>query len=357
MTLFLMMIVSLSAFSLERPEIEFKVFQFPQNQMPRIDGDPSDWTMVPDGYSIGLDQLEDTMYHVPANPKDKDITVTVGWVKGMSRLYFLIRAYDDYWDFNQPGLHNDIFELVVDGDLSGGGFLPRDHPATDSLMTKWQKYTAFHSVHAQNYHVFLPAEGKPWTMVWGCQPWIYHFPWANCAYSYSFSHGESGDLVAEFWITPFDHASYDGPERSAPSKLAEDSIIGISWSVLEYDGEHDTGRYKAFWNLSHKTTMLGNASDLCAFRLMPLEMSLKKPIGAEWSYAILDLERRVVAFTDESWGAITKWTWDFDDGTVSNERSPVHTYDSAGYYRTVVLTVEGPDGTSRMAKVTDVAVP
>jgi hypothetical protein len=35
-------------------------------------------------------------------------------------LYFLYEAYEDYRDFSLPDLHNDIFELVVDSDLSGG---------------------------------------------------------------------------------------------------------------------------------------------------------------------------------------------------------------------------------------------
>jgi len=345
-----------TARALERPDVEFKIFQFPRNMMPRIDADPADWDIVPDTYAIGIDQLVDTMYGVKTDPRDKDITVKIGWVNGLERLYFLIRAYDDYWDFEAPDLHNDIFELVVDGDLSGGGFLPRHHPA-DSLLTRWEMYSMFHGVHAQNYHIFLPAEGKQWSMIWGCQPWIYHFPYSNAAYSYDFRHGESGELILEFWITPFDYAAYEGPERSVASHLVEDKIIGLSWSVLEYDGAHDTGRYKAFWNLSHKTTMLGNATDLCAFRLMPVEDGLRKPVGAEWSFTIVDLKRRVVAFRDESYGNITSWTWDFGDGTVSREQHPIHTYENPGLNYVVVLTVAGPDGTARMSKVWDVAMP
>jgi len=344
-----------SAHALERADVEFKIFQFPQNKIPCIDGKTVDWDIVPAEYSIGIDQLVDTMYNVKTDPKDKDVTVKVGWVNGLNRLYFLIQAYDDYWDFKEPDLHNDIFELVVDGDLSGGGFLPRSHSAS-SLLTKWENYARFHGVHAQNYHVFLPAEGKQWSMIWGCQPWIYEFPYANAVYSYDFSHGESGNLILEFWITPFDYASYDGPDHSVMSKLTEDTIIGLSWSILEYDGTHDTGRYKAFWNLSHKTTMLGNASHLCAFRLMKLEKHLRKPIEAQWSFKIVDMDRRVVAFKDESFGEITSWLWDFGDGTTSTEQNPLHHYTKSGLQYVVILNVKGPKESSRMAKVWDVAV-
>src|SRR6202008_2009928 len=46
--------------ALERPGVTFKVFQFPPDRIPRIDGDDSDWAIVPDSYAIGLDQLVDT---------------------------------------------------------------------------------------------------------------------------------------------------------------------------------------------------------------------------------------------------------------------------------------------------------
>ena len=355
-TMVALAVVSISsAHAIERPDMEFSIFQFPRDMMPRIDGDTSDWDIVPDSYAIGLDQLEDTMYGQPTNPADKDVTVKVGWVNGLNRLYFLVEEYDDYWDFSEPDLHNDIFELVLDGDISGGGLIPQFHPA-DSLLTRWEKYYKYHGVQAQNYHIFTPAEGKPWTMVWGSQPWIYHFPWANAAYNYNFKHGESGNLVLEFWITPFDYAPFRGPVGAVVSELVEGELIGLSWSILEYDGTHDTGRFKAFWNLSHKSTMYGNASELCAFRLKPLEERFHKPLQAEWSYTVIDQDRRLVAFTDESYGTVTSWSWDFGDGTTSTEQHPIHQYEKGGQMYVVVLWVEGPEGRSRMSKVWDVAV-
>ena len=41
---------------LERPDVEFKVFQFPPNQIPRIDGDSTDWSIVPASYTIDSNQ-------------------------------------------------------------------------------------------------------------------------------------------------------------------------------------------------------------------------------------------------------------------------------------------------------------
>jgi hypothetical protein len=81
------------ALALERPDVTFKVFQFPPDMIPRIDGNTDDWAMVPDSYAIGMDQLEDTEapggHGTERDPKDLDVKVKVGWVKGLNRLYFL----------------------------------------------------------------------------------------------------------------------------------------------------------------------------------------------------------------------------------------------------------------------------
>lgn len=344
----LFLLCALPLLALERPGVEYKVFQFPADRIPRVDGDGSDWEMVPESYVVGMDQLKETVKGrgFQYDKNDLDVRVKVGWVRGMNRLYFLYEASDNYWDFAQANRHNDIFEVVVDGDLSGGPLISAMHSRKDS-------YFDFHGVHAQNYHIFTPAPDRDWTMVWGCQPWIKDLPYANAAYKYNFKHGESGRLTLEFWITPFDYAPYEGPARAVESKLTENKVIGLSWAVLDYDGPQPD--YTGFWNLSHKTTMYGDADDLVAFRLMPVEAGLRRPIGAQWSFHVLDLDRREVAFRDESWGDIRSWTWDFGDGSTSTERNPLHRYQKGGEY-VVKLMVEGPGGKAQWTKVRDVAV-
>jgi hypothetical protein len=366
------------AFALERPDTTFKIFQFPANMIPRIDGNADDWSIVPDDYIIGTDQLgTDTAGpRRQPDPKSLDVKVKVGWVKGLNRLYFLYEAYDDYWDFSRTGLDQDIFELVVDGDRSGGPLIERFHPeinpattrparagspppatqetSTAQFISNRDAWFDFQGHHAQNYHIFTPAEGKDWCMAWGPQAaWIKKLPWSNVAYNYNFKPGESGKLIMEFWITPFDYAGAEGPQRAVESELTENKILGMSWAVLDYDDVKTN--VHGFWNLSPMHTMYGQASGLCAFKLMPLEPKLAKPIDAEWSFKILDLDRRVVAFEDQSTGRVTSWKWDFGDGTTSDDQHPTHTYARTGQF-IVVLNIEGPGGKSRRAKVWDVTL-
>jgi hypothetical protein len=338
---------------LQRPGVTFKIFQFPADMIPRIDGRTDDWAMVPGDYIVGTDQLvDDTGKHAKADPKTIDVRVRVGWVKGLNRLYFLYEAYDDYWDFARPDLHNDTFEIVVDADRSGGPLIADRHPNKD--LDPLDAFFSFQSVHAQNYHIFTPAAGKDWTMMWGPQQWLKELPYSNAAYNYDFKPGEPGRLVLEFWITPFDYAGAEGPVRAVESLLTENKIIGLCWAIIDYDDVSTNGN-NGFWNLSTKHTMYGNASELVNFRLMPLEPSLQKPIVADWSSQVVDMSRRLVAFKDLSAGKITSWKWDFGDGATATEQNPMHVYEKPGKY-TVVLFIEGPLGKARRAKVWHVAV-
>jgi hypothetical protein len=290
-------------------------------------------------------------------------------VKGLNRLYFLYEAYDNYWDFSRPDLHNDIFEVVVDGDLSGGPLIDIYHRDVwtreavgemadiDPRISSSDAYFSYQGNHAQNYHIFTPAEGKDWAMDWGCAQYTKELPYANHAMKYNFKPGESGKLVLEFWITPFDYAGCEGPERAVETQLTESKLIGLSWAAIDYDDVNSNKRH--FWNLSHRQTFFGNASQLVAFRLMPLEPQFRKAIDAQWSFSVVDMDRGMVAFKDLSQGDITSWKWDFGDGSSSTEQNPIHQYKpkpgKEGIY-TVILDVTGPAGTSRMSKVWQVHV-
>ena len=115
----LLLAFGVTAFALTRPGVEYKIFQFPADKIPRIDGNADDWAIVPESYSIGMDQLKETAKGLgfTYDKKSLDVKVKVGWVKGINRLYFLYEAYDNFWDFDDHSRHNDIFELVVDGDM------------------------------------------------------------------------------------------------------------------------------------------------------------------------------------------------------------------------------------------------
>ncbi|WP_222597415.1 PKD domain-containing protein [Hyunsoonleella aquatilis] len=330
----------------------YPIFQFPQHKMPRIDGDFSDWNLVPGNFAIGLDQMKESINGIGFNldATDLDISVKVGWVKDLNRLYFFLEVFDDFWEFERLDIKQDIFELVIDADVSGGNFIKKWN-ANKKRIPIEELHFRGHGAHAQNYHIFIPAVNKDWAMIWGNTPWIKDFPYANASYKHDLKQGEPGTLKMEFWITPFDYAAVEGINSSAVSTLKENEIIAMSWSVLDYDD--DNKERKDFINLAHNIKMIHDGDFMNHFRLMPLSKALKPEIQANWSFVEVDRDRRVFAFKDESVGDIEKWTWDFGDGTTSNGQNPVHQYSTSGHW-TVVLTVENKDGKSIRSKVWDV---
>ena len=157
--------------------------------------------------------------------------------------------------------------------------------------------------------------------------------------------------MLEFWITPFDYAGCEGPERAVESVLTENKLIGLSWAVIDY---HDpNSNQRKFWNLSHKQTFFGNASELVGFRLMPLEPQFRKAIDAQWSFKVVDVDRGLSHSRTQSQGEITAWKWDFGDGTTSTEQNPIHQYkDRPGKEGNLYGDPErhGPGGTSRIGE-------
>ena len=257
----------LVAFVLTAEAQQYKVYQFPQGKAPVIDGCADDWLAVPDDYAVTEAAMkEDEGKHPAPDSATLQITVKVGWSAETQRLYFLYAATDDYWRFSENSLSTDIFEVVVDGDCSGGPFIDRFHPTAPKDV--WQAWFNFHGCHAQNYHIFTPPHGDDWCMYWGPQVWLKQKPFAEYAYDYSFKEGESGKLVLEFYITPFDHAAADGPHLSRQTVLTEGAEIGLCWAVIDWDADAESK--DGFWNLSQEHTMYGNADYLQRFTLMPI---------------------------------------------------------------------------------------
>ncbi len=345
--------------ALERPDMEFKVFQFPHNMIPRIDGNSEDWDIVPEEYKYGNDLMINLLAKEgesnKVDPGDFRCTVCVGWVKGFNRLYILYEAYDDYWEFRSPSvidnIHivNDKFELSVDTDLSGGSFIWRDYYKKE-LVRDFGVPPQKNSL-GQNYHFMTPNRGKSLALMWNAPAWLIKFPYTNCEYSYDFKTGESGNLFMECWITTYDYASFKGPEYSSQAQLKENDIIGLSWLIGDLDGGI---RREDKYSLSHDNAQIHNGSALCAFRLMPLEKDFLEAIKADFTFKVIDSDLKIVAFKDCSDGEITSWLWDFGDGTASTEQNPVHLYKYpviTGDYRNsysyfVTLQVESSEGKS-----------
>jgi len=326
----------------------YECFQFPDNRLPTIDGDLTDWEIVGDGYAQDTYQLIE--YNRQLGRKydfrDFDMRVRTGYSVSANRIYVAVERWDDYHNFDRVTKdraelgNDDIFELVVDADRSGGDFI--FSPTMSHLK----------STHAQNYHIYSHERDGAHVWVWGDQDWLGELPHSKWASRYDGSHGSAGISTLEFWVTPFNYADPSGAERSALASLAEGDTLGLSYAVLDRDDEEE--RVVKFWALADTVLMYRNADFLPDFILAPLEESLEKlPVVDFRSHAPDVRHPRTVHFVNTTKGfkgGGTGLLWTFGDGTTSAENDPLHRFDKPGRY-TVTLEVRNNWGVHRKRKV------
>lgn len=156
--------------------------------------------------------------------------------------------------------------------------------------------------------------------------------------------------TADLKVDP-EPACYSKPVRLTPvsseqnAKYYLDAGLGGSPRYFSDTGTHSTryiqqGDKRAVFNLESN---IGN--DFIVIR----KITLANNVGINFNFNIIS--GRTVAFNNTSVNGET-YLWDFGDGTISNEFSPVHTFDSALVYR-VKLTVENPCGTYNRSVLVD----
>jgi len=323
----------------------YSCFQFPDDRLPTIDGDLTDWEIVGDAYAQDTYGLIEYNRHLGRNYNlhDMDVRVRTGYNAHTNRLYVAVEYWDDFHNFDRvvrvpnrtnPG-NDDIFELVVDGDNSGGDFI-------DGLDPRRM------STHTQNYHIYTHERDGEHVWVWGPQHWLGEAPYAQWASSYPDVHGSAGLSILEFYVTPFNYAHAEGPGLSARAQLAVGDTIGLDYALLDRDD--DEPQVVKFWALADTVDMYRNADFLPDFVLAPLEARLAAlPLVDFRSRAPGATDPRAVQFANLSAGEGNTYRWDFGDGEVSTEKEPLHRYRQPGRY-TVTLEAQNAQGICRKRK-------
>ncbi|MFO7966503.1 MAG: PKD domain-containing protein [Archaeoglobaceae archaeon] len=152
---------------------------------------------------------------------------------------------------------------------------------------------------------------------------------------------------------------------------ADESISSakLNWNGANYTmNTEEDSRYYNFTGLSngdyvykvYAKDIAGNWGETEDRLLTVNTTTISEPPVANFSYSPSSPQSgQTVSFTDESFhaddGSIEKWSWDFGDGSSSNDKGPTHAYSSQGEY-TVRLSVTDDDGdvnsTSKTVNVT-----
>lgn len=242
------------------PDVVFPAVQFPDANIPTIDGNLVEWDVIPEGYWINHEQLTETVRGVGTawDATDLALRAIVGWNPNTNKLYVMEDRFDDaIWVTTgwEP------MEMVFDADHSGGMFNVwadvEDQDQKDLL----------HGAHAQNYGF---NQGGPGLNHWGKAQWITEPPYGQFASTQTAEEGGEGFFRAEYMLTPFDNLNWNGIDQSTIGTLVEGNIIGFHFTIIDDDDLESSG-YEGYWTLSGATDSYFQGDLLSDFLLAPID--------------------------------------------------------------------------------------
>ncbi len=222
--------------------------QFPDENLPNVDGDISEWSVIPQvPYEVGNDMYSDAVYSKVRGEIDvSDLSVRqiVGWNDNNDRLYLMAEVFDNVHntDREDPAQFwtDDAWEIYIaptHPEAEGGGDYA---PGSEGGIVK------------QSFNFGIPPIGGSWGQFlpdfeWRTDP----FNGDNWVMEYSFEGEEFGESTYfyEMWIQPYDFIPDDGNREGAElTDLSDGDVIAMSWTFGDFDEPGTT--YQGFWSTS-----------------------------------------------------------------------------------------------------------
>jgi hypothetical protein len=266
----------------EPPGEVFYAFQFPANAVPQLDGDLSDWNMVPrDIFEISVENgwiVETVRGDDSGELSDFNARQMWGWSDATNKVYSMASVVDEMLNNNRddPTKYNydDDWHFVLDADHSGGDMYADDWPALPQEENRKLFYTTgrlwqIHVPPIDGYYAFTYIEATDWMTTGRELP----FPeYVEIGWSRTGSSGGPGTYAYEIKLTPWEHWDWEGPAASTIVDLAVGKIIHVGSLSKDYDA--NDGRYDGSYDFPPVHNVWRNANLMADAELLPVDTSL-----------------------------------------------------------------------------------
>ncbi|MBI2505876.1 MAG: hypothetical protein HYW07_21895 [Candidatus Latescibacteria bacterium] len=268
----------------------FAAWQWPTSQLPNLDGDISEWNVIPEEYWIDIFQTSVAEGDIgrEIDTANLNFRIVMAWNDELDRIYRAYDRFDDVWDRDGGGFgccgQDDSIEISIDADHSGDFFWAFE--GTDEELKRNR------GRHAQTGHFRWPALAPfGWNWFWmSTSDWHDKEPYSCCPTSFTLNgtQGSEATLQAEWYTVAWDDFNYQGPEVSIRHDFVEGEIFGAGLQVIDNDnGPSEDDPRTAKWALGGQSDIFGNASSISDFILLPV-----------------DTERLPTAVENDTWGHI-----------------------------------------------------
>ena len=250
----LVMGLSSMAFGHAPPGELYFAVQFPDGLTPPMDGDLSDWDVVPiDPYTIRNDRLYSPVADIQPvgrgeiDVSDINIRHLIGWNESANQLYFASEVFDNVHnaDRENPSAfwQDDAWEVEVNPDHTPTEEHNLEGEPANNFSYKW----AVPPVEG-SYQYYRPVSALEW-LVDGTE-------WVNFGWGFDGEQFGESTYYYELAITPITSLPNDASataDQAVVFDLEENEIIHASLVVGDFDEpctECELTSYQGFWTMS-----------------------------------------------------------------------------------------------------------
>jgi len=267
--------VSGLAFAHFPPGVTYPIFQFPDELRPTIDGDLSDWDIVPEAYTIPIDLMGERLAGMTEpDYNDFNCWLKLGWNKSDNKLYVASWTYDNVHLVPRPSgeitlmWQQDDFEIMTDMDHSGGQYKGW---SAEQIPDEEERKLA-EGRQAQQYACAYPQADGVYAVSFDYATWTTEAPYWEAGFTFDGTLNGPGTTTYEVRMTTWDEMIYYGPDQSTEHKFKEGEIVGLQFSYGDFDDPENPTQYHAFWTVSHQDATFKFAERFCDFLVAPLEV-------------------------------------------------------------------------------------
>ena len=259
----------------------FFAAQFPDGAVPSIDGDPSDWDIVPETpYHIRNDRMQGSDASIglrdpgSTDPSDLSMNSVIGWNESANRVYFLVEVFDDIHNVDR----DDVSKFWEDDDVEIN--LNGDHTGQDEANLEGEPWN-------NHYYGFVvpPVEGQFFFPAFPGPEWLQ--PGTDLLdFGWSFTGEQFGESTYYYETAMQVILSIPREENPAQADspildLEEGEVIHFSIDIGDFDEPGQT--YDTFWSVSDDRACCSANSDLFLAAVDPLleEALANRPTAVE----------------------------------------------------------------------------
>jgi hypothetical protein len=250
--------------------------QFPDANVPAIDGNLDDWVPLSGtAYEITTEMMYEQLAGMGlagtgVDLSDAAIWLAVGWNEASNMLYVGTQMYDNVHmvlrPTGEPSLmwQQDDLEIMIDIDHSGGQYagladLTPEESKRQVGAQATQYCMAYPNADGINAHSFMAA-------TWDLEP-----PYWEHVFDFQGTNLGPGTVTYEIAMTPWVDLNWMGADQGIIGDLTEGEIIGMQFSYGDFDDPENPTQYHAFWTVSGQDQTFMFADRFGDFMLAPVD--------------------------------------------------------------------------------------